>query len=122
MALALALAAVPVWRLTRHEEAAAAPAAPAGKKSERWLDVELISSAPGHLSLSSLGKPLLESGPAETAAKGRILISGKSDLVASADWGDSAGNQALRVMLSDGGTTVTDVTFWGKGSVEDVLP
>ncbi len=123
----LLLAGIPVWQLTHRREEAPVPppVVPAPDASTgHWVEVEMTASAPGRLVLSSLGRPLLDSGNSVPTLGGRIFVSGKSpdDLVVSAKWENSADNHAVRVVVKENGETLKDVTFWGTDSVEDVLP
>ncbi len=123
--LGLLLAGLPVWNLTRikAESLPRSQSAPE-PESGRQVDVEMTASAPGLLTLSSLGRPLLESGANATSMNGQIFISKKSpeDLVASAKWPAADASHALRIVIKDNGKILKDVTLWGKESVEDVLP
>lgn len=122
MAIALALAGIPVWVLTRAtpDEPAQPPAA--AESPSRWVDVEMTASAPGTLSLSALGQVLLASPEGATSAQGRAWISREADLVASAVWPAGDAPHALRVVIREDGKVTRDATFWGAGSVEDVVP
>jgi len=122
MAIALALAGIPVWLLTRPTPEVVAPLPAAPESSARWVEVEMTSSAPGTLSLSALGKALLTSPAGATSARERVWIGRESDLVASATWPVADTPHALRVVLREDGRVTRDATFWGAGSVEDVVP
>lgn len=122
MAVALALAGIPVWVLTRATPDAPAQPPTAAEPSSRWVDVEMTSSAPGILSLSALGQVLLTSPEGATSAQGRAWISREADLVASAVWPAADGPHALHIVIREDGKVTRDATFWGTGSVEDVVP
>ncbi len=122
MAIALALAGIPVWLLTRPTQEVVAQLAAAPESSSRWVEVEMTSSAPGTLSLSALGKVLLATSAGATSARERVWIGREADLVASATWPNGDVPHALRVVLREDGRVTRDATFWGAGSVEDVVP
>lgn len=120
-ALALVLAGIPVWTITRPS--APPPLAPvvAPTGASREVTLTLTASAPAVLSATCLGKSLLSTTTATLTASARVVIdaSNPEDLVVAAAWEKSAAPQALRVEIIDAHGTSLDQTFWGTQSVEE---
>lgn len=125
LAAALAFAAIPVRSLTRTRTPPP-PHGPVVRPTSEKATVEILltSSAPGTLRVSSLGRPLLESGNGSRSLAGKIEISKNNpdDIVVSAAWDSPSGPGAIHAEAWRDGTQVADATFWGDGPIEDVLP
>lgn len=124
MAIALALAAVPIRLLTRSGEPTS-PVVPVTLPLpvERELTLE-IDTAPAAQSISAsyLGRELIPEGHEGGRYTGRIHLPGSSpaDLVVTARW---TGTQtaALRVRAANDDGPVAEASFWGADSVQDVF-
>jgi len=124
MAIALSLAAVPIWLLTRPGE----PASPVVSATlplpvERELTLE-IDTAPAAQSISAsyLGRELIPEDHEGGTYNGKIHLPGSSaaDLVVTAKW---TGTQtvALRVRAANDDGPLAEASFWGADSVQDVF-
>jgi hypothetical protein len=124
MAIALALAGVPILFLTRSEEAPS-PAVPVRSPAsvERELTLE-IHTAPAAQSIgaSYLDRELIPNAHEGGSYSGTIRLPAKSaaDLVVTARW---RGTQAaaLRVRTSNEDGPVAEASFWGTDKIEEVL-
>lgn len=139
MAAALCLAAIGVWNVTQPEATAAGavptanqpgtptPALSQSKSGRHEIAVELTFSqipqefsvqTPTGPSVSGKGKVLTHRLTIET----EIPTEG-ADWVVHVQWPNKNADSAVRVRCSDvkSGQKLSDVTFWGKGSVEDVV-
>lgn len=123
MAAALLLAGVPVWSLTRPDAAPRAVEAPATTPDRTEVRITLTASAPARLGISVLGEELIPAGTPSTGATivTRMDPAHPDDVVVRAEWPEDATEQALRVEIEQTGKAPTVSTFWGRGSVEDVV-
>ncbi len=137
MAAALCLAAIGVWNVTQPEAVtagviadanqSAAPASTQPQSTRHEIAVELTFSqipqefsiqTPTGPSVSGNGKALTHRLTIET----EIPAEG-ADWIARVQWANKNVDSAVRVRCRDvkSGQPLADVTFWGKGSVEDIV-
>lgn len=124
MAIALALAGIPVWTLTRAKPEAATPprTESVGETKTHTLKVHLVASVPAKMSISRLGEVVLQNESPSREWQGEISVQATDpeDLVLKTEWPPGDGPQAVRVEVDAGGNT-WERTFWGETGVEDVL-
>lgn len=124
MAIALALAGVPILLLTRSEETSS-PAVPVRSSAfvERELTLE-IHTAPAAQSIgaSYLDRELIPSAHEGGSYSGTIRLPANSaaDLVVTANWRETQA-AALRVRTSNEDGPVAEASFWGTDKIEEVL-
>jgi hypothetical protein len=124
MAVALALAAVPVWLLTQSEapSASAVPAAtPPPLERELTLEIESAPTAQA-IGVTYLGRELIPQTPAGGRYFGSIRLPATStvDLVVTARWTGTS-TAALRVRVANDDGPVAEASYWGTDHVEDVF-
>ena len=125
MALALAVAGVPIWLLTRTDEPSATPVAPAlqSKPVERELTLA-IETAPSAQAIeaSYLGHELIPLTLTDGTFSGTIRLPAGSaaDLLVTARW-TGTGTAALRVRASDENGPLAEGSFWGRKEIQEVL-
>ncbi len=124
-ALALAVAGVPVWLLTRTDEPSVAPVAPALKSQpvERVLTLA-IETAPlaQAIGASYLGRELIPPPQTDGSFSGviRLPAGSAADLLVTARW-TGTGTAALRVRASDENGPLAEGSFWGTKEIQEVL-
>ena len=120
--LAIALAGVPLWKLTRAGDAVAAPAHV--EKAAANITIRLtFSIPPKSFSISHLGAVVwTQTSPGTDAANILALAFPKEgvDLQIKVAWPTDAA-AAARIRLSDPDGTEHDKTLWGRGDMEEVV-
>ena len=120
---ALALLAVPVWRLTRPAPSSA-PARPESAV-EKLADyrVTMKASAPARLQAMAANQTTASSvsGVENFEAVFSMSAAEPEDIAVFADFKDRTRSAALRVTVEKGGEVLVEKTFWGSGVVEDVV-
>jgi hypothetical protein len=122
MTIALALAAIPVWRLMRSEAPPARPTAGPPAQSERQLTLEIVSApSADSVSVSYLGQELISKGQ-EGSYTGtlRLPSSSAADLVVTGTW-QGTRRAALHVQVSNEDGPIAEASYWGTDRVRDVL-
>ena len=125
MAIALALAGVPIWLLTRTDEPPVAPAPPAlqPQPAERELTLA-IETAPSaqEIGASYLGRELIPLTHRGGTFSGTIRLPAGSaaDLLVTARWAGTE-TAALRVGASDENGPLAEEFFWGRERIQEVL-
>lgn len=127
MLVALAVAGIPVWLLTRPDEEPAAPTGAAAAQAvitQRTVNLEIQTAPPAQsIQVSYLGHPVLSKGANKPGAlTGPVLLpSGESgDLVIEAHWAEGE-TGALRARASNDDGELAENSFWGDSSLEDVF-
>ena len=123
VAAALALLAVPVWRLTRHA-APQTPARPAPTPGELAdYRVILSASAPARLQAMAANQPTASSANGVEAFEAVFSMSDDEpeDIAVFADFADRARPAELRVRVEKSGEVLVEKAFRGTGVVEDVV-
>jgi len=129
---ALALLAIPAWRLTGREAPPMASAQPGPAKAANPVEpTEIIFTAatpPTQIEVQLLGKTILTlkptaaDFPAGYSASAPIsLARAESDLVFRASWSGTQAMNALRVQIGSEMDTRVDTTLWGTPQVEDAI-
>jgi len=126
VAAALALLAVPVWRLTLHSspvrEIPAKPTEPSGNLVD--YQVVLTPSSPARLQAIVANQPTALSPDSSQSFEAVFSMNANEpeDIAVFADFMER-NNQpaALRVEVKRGGEVLVEKTFWGTGVVEDVV-
>lgn len=121
LAIALALAGIPVWSLTRpraHAVERKIEAAPAERQS---VELAVTSTTPAEIVLSMEGTVVWQSGAAGTQFEHTLdlPVSG-SELVATVKWTDGQ-THAARFQFSHDGETLADATLWGNLETTNVI-
>ena len=118
----IALAGVPLWKLTTVDGAVAAPAqaeASAGPVSLRLT----FSAPPENFAVSHLGKVVWAGASHGTDESGDLALPFPKegvDLVVKVKWpGEAEG--AVRLRLTDPDGNEHDKTVWGRGEMEEVV-
>ncbi len=129
MALALAVAGVPIWLLTRTDEPSVTPVAPAlqSQPVERELTLA-IETAPlaQAIGASYLGRELIPPPQTDAQTDGsfsgiiRLPAGSAADLLVTARW-TGTGTAALRVRASDENGPLAEGSFWGRKEIQEVL-
>lgn len=121
----IALAGVPLWKLTHAEATAMAPAQADVAAAKITLRLT-FSAAPESFTISHLGKVVWENGAnsSHSTEESRELALAFPkegvDLVVKVAWpGDVEG--ALRLRLTDPDGNEHDKTIWGRGAMEEVV-
>ena len=121
--LAIALAGVPLWRLTRAGTATAAPA-PA-EKAAALIPLRLtFSTAPRSFAISHLGAVLWSGGTDGTDATKTVALPFPKegvDLLLKVAWPADAADAAARIRLTDPAGNAHDKTVWGRGEIAEVV-
>jgi hypothetical protein len=125
MALALGVAGVPIWLLTRTDQPSVTPVAPAlqSQPAERELTLA-IETAPlaQAIGASYLGRELIPLPQTDGSFSGiiRLPAGSAADLLVTARW---TGTQtaALRVRASDENGPLAEGSFWGRERIQEVL-
>ncbi len=121
LAVALALAGIPVWSLTRPHSYAVETKAEAKPAERLAVDLTVTSTAPAQVVLSAAGQMLWQSGAAATRFEQALdLPAAGCELVAKVTWSDGA-DHAARFQISQDGETLADATLWGESETTDVI-
>ena len=119
----IAMAGIPLWRLTRGGSAVAAP--PPVEAVAAQIPLRLtFSIAPRSVAISHLGAVVwTEATPGTEAAKTVPLAYPKEgvDLQLKIVWPADAGEAAVRMRLTDPDGNEHDKTVWGRGEMEEVV-
>ena len=119
----IAMAGIPLWRLTRGGSAVAAP--PPVEAVAAQIPLRLtFSIAPQSFAISHLGAVVwTEATPATEASKTVPLAYPKEgvDLQVKVVWPADAGEAAVRMRLTDPDGSEHDKTVWGRGEMEEVV-
>jgi hypothetical protein len=120
--IALALAAIPVWRLMRSEAPPARLNAGAPAQTERQLTLEIVSApSADSVSVSYLGQELVsERQEGSYTGTLRLPSSSPADLIVMATWQDTR-RAALHVQVSNEDGPIAEASYWGTDQVRDVL-
>lgn len=121
--LFIALAGVPLWKLTRANTAVAAPAQTAAVEAKIALRLT-FSNPPRSFSVAHLGSIVWsDATQAADVTKTLALAFPKEgvDLVVKVVWAADAGEAAVRVRLTDPDGNEHDKTVWGRGEMEEVV-
>lgn len=124
LALALLVAGIPVWSLTRPHEHKTPLAAPAASPAAglRSLDLSITTTAPATIELRHTGQLVWSSSaPAESFTATLPAEKSATDFVATIRWLDGSRQHAARFQFAYDGDTLADLTLWGEQSTEDVL-
>ncbi len=123
MALALALAGVPVWLLTRSDTPPVEAPDPRPAAKREVLKVRVTSSAPALIKVSLPDRTLIDTKEATGSADAdwEVDSSAPDDLLVRAEWTGTSTPQALRVEIVRDREVLKEQTLWGKGSIEDVV-
>ena len=122
MAVALALAAIPVWLLMRSDEPPAHLTPSAPMPAERQLTVEIVSAPTADsVSVSYLGQELVSEGQGGSySGTLHLPSSSPADLVVMATW-QGTQRAALHVQVSNEDGPIAEASYWGTDRVHDVL-
>jgi len=122
-AIALALAGIPVWIITRPSQPPPPVSAAPAISATREVTLTLTASAPAILAATCLEKTVLHSEMPMQTATARVLVNSEApdDFVVSARWEKSPTPQALRVEITDSTGSSVDQTFWGTDFIEDTV-
>ena len=119
----IAMAGIPLWRLTRGGKAVAA--SPTAGAVAAQIPLRLtFSIAPRSFAISHLGAVVwTEAAPGTDGAKTVPLAYPKEgvDLQVKVAWPADAGEAAVRVRLTDPDGNEHDKTVWGRGEMEEVV-
>ena len=119
----IALAGVPLWKLTRLDGAVAGPVQAAAAVAEVALQLT-FSSAPKKFEVIHLGKVVwTQDAPGVQVEKMVPLQYPKEgvDVQFRVTWPAGAADAALRVKLTDPSGNEHDKTVWGRGEMEEVV-
>ena len=119
----IALAGVPLWKLTRGGDAVAAPARTAAADAQLPMRLT-FSVAPRSFSILHLGAVLWADGTHGTDVTKTVALAYPKegvDLLVKVVWPTDAGDAALRVRLTDPDGGEHDKTIWGRGEMEEVV-
>ena len=118
----IALAGVPLWKLTRAGVAVAAPARTETAAARVPLRLT-FSIAPQSFAISHLGAVVWADGTQGTDVTNTLALTYPKegvDLKVKVTWPTDAA-AALRVRLTDPDGTQHDKTVWGRGEMEEVV-
>ena len=119
----IAMAGIPLWRLTRGGNAVAA--LPTAGAVVAQIPMRLtFSVAPRSFAISHLGAVVwAEATPGTDGTKTVPLVYPKEgvDLQVKVAWPADAGEAAVRVRLTDPDGNEHDKTVWGRGEMEEVV-
>ena len=121
--LFIALAGVPLWKLTRANIAVAAPAQTAAAEAQIALRLT-FSSPPRSFSIAHLGSVVWTDGTQATDVTKTLALAYPKegvDLVVKVAWPADAGEAAVRVRLTEPAGTEYDKTVWGRGEMAEVV-
>ena len=122
--LAIAMAGVPLWRLTRAGTATAAPP-PAVERVAAQIPLRLtFSTAPRSFVIFHLGAVLWSGGTDGTDATKIVALPFPKegvDLLLKVAWPTDAGDAAARIRLTDPDGNEHDKTIWGRGEIAEVV-
>ena len=121
--VAIALAGLPLWKLTRAGEAVAAPAQADAAAAQIPMRLT-FSNPPRSFAIAHLGAVIWTQGtPGTEVTKTVALAYPKEgvDLQVKVVWPTEAGDAALRLRLTDPEGTEHDKTVWGRGEMEEVV-
>ena len=125
VAAALALLAVPVWRLTLHfspvPEIPAKPTEPSGSLAD--YRVVLTASSPARLQAMVANQPTASSPGSSQSFEAVFSMNANEpeDIAVFADFMEGNQPAALRVEVKRAGEVLVEKTFWGTGVIEDVV-
>ncbi len=125
MALALGLAGIPIWLITRTDEPSMPSVAPAiqPQPAERELTLAIETAPPAQVvGARYLGRELVPPTQTNGSFSGiiRLPAGSASDLLVSAKWTETQ-TAALRVRASDENGPLADGSFWGREQIQEVL-
>ena len=121
--VAIALAGLPLWKLTRAGEADAAPAKADAAAAQIPMRLT-FSVAPRSFAISHLGAVVWADGTQGTDVTNTLALAYPKegvDLQVKVAWPADAGDAALRVRLTDPDGVEHDKTVWGRGEMEEVV-
>ena len=124
--LLIALAGLPLWKLTRSDAAAVAPVRAVAVAAKIGLRLT-FSAVPESFAVSHLGKVVWADGahPSHTTDVSRdfALPFPKEgvDLAVKVKWAADAGEAAVRLRLTDPDGNAHDKTVWGRDEMEEVV-
>jgi hypothetical protein len=125
LALALLLAGLPVWTLTRpHEHSEPAPPSVARPTATtRPLELNVATTSPATIELRHSGQLVWSSPvPADSFTTTLPAPPDAADFVATIRGLDGSKQNAARFQFSHDGDTLADTTLWGEQTTEDVIP
>jgi hypothetical protein len=121
LAAVLALAALPVWKLTRpRPPVEAAPPSSAPESSVGPVELTVTSTADADVELTHSGTTLWRSGAPSGHFETTLSLPTDAELVVRVQWTHS-GTHAARFRLSRDGGLLTETTLWGEQEASDVL-
>ena len=122
MTIALALAAIPVWRLMRFDAPETHPKPAPPMQAERQLTLEIVSApAADSIRVSYLGQELVsEDQQGSYSGTLRLPSSSPADLVVLATWHGTE-TAALHVQVSNEDGPIAEASYWGTDRVHDVF-
>lgn len=123
VATGLVLLGLPVWSLTRPVKPDALPVPAVEPRKMQTYAIRLTASAPARMTVSAANQTAEESqSPATSLATTYTMdAAAPDDIVVSGRFDDSSNPAALRVEVTAAGKKIADSTFWGNGTVEDVV-
>ncbi len=117
----LALAGLPIWSLT-HREEPEMPVPTVEPAGNHEVELTVTSTREAMITLSYAGKSVLQSRAPSSLLAGRAALPVEgADVIIKASWQDTSTPNAVRVTATCDGAPLADATFWGDGSVEDVV-
>jgi hypothetical protein len=120
--IALALAAIPVWRLMRSDAPEVHPKPAPPIQAERKVTLEIVSAPTADsIRVSYLGQELV-SEDQEGSYSGTLRLPSNSpaDLVVKATWRGTQ-HAALHVQVSNEDGPIAEASYWGTDRVQDVF-
>lgn len=125
--LILALAGLPLWRLTRPgnpPQKSAGAAVPAAAARQRVALALTFSAAPQGFAVRHLGQVVWSGQGAGREFAKELSIEYPPegvDLEVAVEWPEGAGQSAVRLQLADPAGRQHEKTLWGAGKLEDVV-
>jgi hypothetical protein len=121
LAVALALAGIPIWSLTRPHDHAEPVRAPASEPGTSVREMTITSTADAEVELDFSGSTIWRGHPAAQHFETTLSLPPDAELVARVRW-TKPGTNAVRLQFSQDGDQQADVTLWGDGEATDVVP
>ena len=125
VAAALALLAVPVWRLTLHSKPTPEIPTKPSEPSEDLADFQVVltASSPARLQAMVANQPTASSPDSAQSFEAVFFMSANEpeDIAVFADFTDRTQPAALRVEVKRAGEVLVEKSFWGTGVIEDVV-
>lgn len=119
----IALAGIPLWKLTRVNAAVAAPAQAESESAQVAMRLS-FSAAPEKFAVLHLGKSVWAGTTRETEATKTVPLAFPKegvDLQFRVTWPANSADSALRVQLTDPDGNEHDKTVWGRGEMDEII-